>query len=454
MKTVCITLCKDAMSRNIIETEFWSSFRGQTDVRIVFIVEKGKAAYYEEKHKDQNVEVVELAASAATKIQRVLTYFLRVAIKTESVGYYVMRAREDGAISSANAYKKMFLSKVLGDVLWYKRLLRWVFAKTRSHESVTSLFDTYTPDLVFATSVIDFTFDGVVLNEAKRRGVKTVGMTRSWDNLNSHGLVASVPDVFIFQNKYLQSVARDHQDVPLHEQNVVTGLPHYDVYKNPGAVLESREDFFARNNLDLDKKFIFYPAADMHRSEQVFPKIFDELLGSGELCVPSQMIYRMHPSSQVDRSKLPKLKHIIINDVFGERQRGTVTAFDTNHYLNCMYHSDLVINAGSSAAIDAVAFGKPVICLNFDGGVDLPYWFESDRMYDQFSHYIALIKTEGTALVSSREELVVAINEYIQNPDKDSRQRQDLLDLFVEPLDGKAGKRLATVLVKEVGKTV
>ncbi|MFT7507223.1 MAG: hypothetical protein ACI92I_000366 [Acidimicrobiales bacterium] len=450
MKTICVTLCKDVMTRNIIETDFWPLFREHSDARVIFVVEKGKSFYYENKYKNQNLEVIELSSNNCTKVQRILTYFLRVAIKTESVGYYVMRAKEDGSVSNFNAYTKMFLSKILGNKLWYKRLLRWSFSKTRSTEAVVNIFDVYKPDLLFATSAIDFTFDGVMLNEARRRGIRTVGMTRSWDNLNSHGLVASLPDRFIFQNKYLQGVARDHQDVPYSESNVVIGLPHYDIYKHPESIIESREEFFTHNQLDLNKKFIFYAAADMHRSEQVFPQIFDDLLDSGNLSMPSQMIYRLHSSSLVDRSKIPALKHIITNDVFGKRKRDAVTEFDTKHYVNCMFHADIVINAGSSAAIDAVAFGKPVICLNFDGGVNLPYWLQSNRMYDQFSHYMKLVTTGGTLLVHSQEELVVGINAYLENPMKDNEGRKKILELFVEPYDGKSSNRLARIVVEEL----
>lgn len=452
MKTVFITICMDIMRRNIIETDFWRMFRNSTDVRVVFIVEEGKAGHYREHFNEKNVEVWELSSSGSmSTIQRAIFFFMRLAIKTESVAFYVMRAREDGGIGMFDAWFKMSLNRIFADSVWYKRCLRWCFARTTSSLKIKELFETYKPDLVMPLSVISYNFDALVMNEAKRRSIRTVGMTRSWDNLTSHGLVATLPDRFIFQNKFLKEMAHMHQNVSEHGETDIIGLPHYDLYKNPENFLEDRTAFFARVGLDPDKKLIFYVGADMHRSEQAFPSLFEKIIEKGDIIGLIQVVYRPHPSSLVDIEQVGRMRHVILDVVFQKREGGGgATTFDTANYINYLYHADVIVNAASTASIDAAVFGKPAVCLNFDMGAEFPYWLRAERMYDNWTHYIYLVKTGGVRLVHSTKELIEVVNDYLADPSKDVEGRARLLELLVEPFDGGAGKRLAQIMIDEV----
>ena len=56
----------------------------------------------------------------------------------------------------------------------------------------------------------------------------------------------------------------------------------------------------------------------------------------------------------------------------------------------------------------------------------------------------------GVQTPTSMNELVKAINEYLEDPTKDFDGRKRIIEEFVAPLDGKAGERLAKTVVKNI----
>ena len=67
MKTILITVSKDVIRRNILDTNFWSTLVEQnSNSRIVFVVEKGRKEYFRENFSGSNVEVVEYGKEPAS----------------------------------------------------------------------------------------------------------------------------------------------------------------------------------------------------------------------------------------------------------------------------------------------------------------------------------------------------------------------------------------------------
>lgn len=455
MKTVFVTICMDIMRRNIIESDFWREFIDNNDVKVVFIVEVGKGGYYREHFGRDNIDVWELDFKMVTFWQRVHFYFMRFAVNTESMRFYTNRAREDKDITAFDALVKKTIGTLFGGANWYKRLLRSTFAFTRSSDPIMRLYDKHKPDLVMSLSLTNHFFDGIIIHEAKRRGISVVGMPRSWDNLTSHGLASELPEKIILQNEFLKEVAYKHQAISRRMPIDVIGLPHYDLYHSPDKYLEDRTTFFERVGLDPNKKLILYPGSDINLTEHTIPPLFEKFIEEGEIKDLVQVVYRPHPSSPVDLEKIGKMKHVILDDVFEKRRIGKLSpmSFDTTNFINYLYHSDIVINSGSTLSIDAAVFGKPVICINFeDESAKVSYWHSVNRMYDSWTHYIRLVKTGGVRLVNSPDELVTEINAYLEDPKRDEEGRKEILRLFAEPLDGQAGKRLAHIMTEELAK--
>ena len=455
MRTVFVVVSKDIVRRNVLETDFWPKFMAQKGgARVVLFVERGKGTYYREKFSSDNVVVEEFSNQTHRSWSRFLFFLIRTGIRSRSTTVHRWRLYKRGDINLPVTLFRSFISFFFARFAWYKHMLRWLIVHARQPTFVEGCFEKYRPDLVFLTSPLDFAFNDIVSIEARRRGVRIISMMRSWDNLNHHGLLPVVPDRFVFQNIWLKKAAERFQAIDTNSlQTDIVGIPHYDSYKNPQSYLEPREAFFKRMGLDPSKKLIFAGGAEYYYSEDVLPKLLDDLIGSGAIRTPAQAVFRPHPSSMFSSAdyKFSELRHVVPN--VGAPGESPKAFSDTTTFINLLYHAGVTINIASTLSIDAAAFDKPVIAIGFDDPAKrLSYWESVERFNDHFDHQEHLLGTGGARIANSRDELARLINLYLDDPSLDKEGRKKILAEFVEPFDGHAGERLACILAEEVAK--
>jgi hypothetical protein len=455
MKTILVVISKDIVRRNILETEFWPELTARSaGVRIVLCVEQGKGELYREKFQASNLVIEEFRHPAHRPFARAIFFLVRNGIRSKSTTTHRWRLYARGDFSLPITLIRSFLSFFLARFCWYKRLLRWLILKAPQPFVVQHLFDTYSPNLVFITSPVDFAFNDMVSIEARRRKARIISMVRSWDNLSHHGLLAVIPDRFVFQNKWLQESAAMFQCIPSELRRTdPIGIPHYDSYKNPRSLIEGRDAFFKRMNLDPAKKLIFAGGAEYYYSEDALPKLLDGMIESGTIQKPTQVIFRPHPNSMFKNEdyEFSKLKHVTPNvaSVFEDPRSFT----DSRTFVNLLYHSDVTINIASTLSIDAAAFDRPTIAIDFDDPTKkLSYWESVHRFNDHFDHQERLNATSGVRLPDSPEALARDINDYLRDPSLDAAGRRKIIDEFAAPFDGNSGKRLAEVLSDEIAR--
>jgi CDP-glycerol glycerophosphotransferase (TagB/SpsB family) len=307
---------------------------------------------------------------------------------------------------------------------------------------------------LFATSLFNFDFDVLVSREAKKRGIKVVGMIRSWDNFSSHGLLRVIPDVFLIQNDFLIDMAEKYQGI--YRKNVpmkIIGLPHYDEVFNLKEVIEPREKFLSRLNLGPNEKYILYGAMGdflFERESMDMPKIFDNLVEDGSLKV-NKVVYRAHPKFRIESEQ--KLKNVHF-DISGEYVRTAHSGISNNAYLiNSIYHSEVLITGASTMAIDSAIIDKPVICVAFDGLAkdgEVSYYSSVKRFYDLYTHFEELVKTGGVKIAYSKEQMVDFVKKYEDDSSLDREGRMAIKDRFCYRIDGLSSKRLFEYLVEEL----
>jgi hypothetical protein len=249
-KTVFVIISKDVIRRNILDTAFLPTLtNGAPDARIVLVVEKGKKEAYEQKNTAPNVVIEEYERAPFLGRAARLFFFVRSGIRSYSTTFHRWNAYARGRAGFLATFIKSLLSLTLGISDFAKKALRRRLMTLSPPPEIYKLFEMYTPDVVFTPSLIDNDFDVLFALEAKRRKTRLVGMVRSWDNLNHHGLLAVVPDRFIFQNKWLTEAAERFQAIRLEtlEKDIV-GLPHYDIYKKNSSkrwgLIQRRKSFW------------------------------------------------------------------------------------------------------------------------------------------------------------------------------------------------------------------
>lgn len=94
----------------------------------------------------------------------------------------------------------------------------------------------------------------------------------------------------------------------------------------------------------------------------------------------------------------------------------------------------------STIVLEASACGTPSRCVAFD--VEPRPYHQSHVRYVDFTHYKKLQACRGTRIARSMEDLVGAINAYLQNPSLDQEGRERIVSTMYSRLDGHAGERV------------
>lgn len=449
-KRILITVSKDAMRRNILEGDFTDVLLSNPEIDIYLIVDADKRDNYEKQFISERIHVVGYERVLHTGFGKVLNFLLRTGVNSHSMRTYRNRAFARGKASRMSHYTKAFISNTLGRSAFFARVLRSLYLKTKAPKGVLEILDECSPDIVFSLSGIDKDFDAEFCKAAKQRGTKLVGMVRSWDNLNNHGVLPVVPDIFFFQNSFLTEMASSIQGLVLTKiSSKLVGLPHYDTYYEAAKLTLCREDFIGKSGLDPSKKLIVFGGSDFYYSEDIIPKLLNNAVEQGLFADSVQIVFRPHPSRlfPLEAYRLDELEHVTLNDAFS----GLINFTDTDFFLNLLYHADVIVNTASTLSIDAAVLDKPAVCINFDdSNRKLTHYESVHRLYDHFDHYERLVATGGVRTPDTKEKLIADINEYLTDPSLDREGRKKIVDTFVAPFDGRSGERLALELLKEL----
>lgn len=448
MKTIFITVGEPVVARNIIRTRFFPALKGRllADDRVVLIVETKQKGGYADLADGERVVVESLEMPRASRYEKALAFVARNAFSTGTNDVMQRRAYALGE-SSIPPFLKRTLGVVLGSSRTFQDVIRFLELRIVPSREVANLFDRYKPTLVFSTVIVNTAVDVPIVREAKRRNIRVLGMVRSWDNLTSFGFLRFLPDMFLAQNEYIKDMtARLHGMSPARIS--VVGLPHYDLYKDSSLVLP-RESFLAQYGIAPDKKLLVYAAVGdfLFRREAEMADVLERIIAGGSLKYPAAVVYRTHPSFPMPIEKIRALAHVIPDDA-SQKAKG-YDAF--THLINLLAHADVVVTAGSTMMIDAIAMGKPAITCTFDGVSGDSYWFSVARFHDRFTHIVELLKEGGVRLAHSEEELISAINRYLENPSADAVGQKQVVARFIAPYGG-AGERLAECVAAEFEK--
>ncbi len=451
MKTILIVISKDIIRRNILDTDFWPNFISQNkENKIILLVEGDKVAYFQKHFACNNVQVKGYDRVSSRGYNKFVIFLVRTGIKSHSTKLYRMRAYKRGQASLSITFLKELISLTLARMNWYKHFVRYLVFNMNISTSLKEIYDEIKPDLVFVPSLIDNDFDVPVAIEAKKRGIRLVGMVRSWDNLNNHGLLAVIPDRLIVQNVWLKECAEKFQAIKKDFIKDIIGLPHYDRYKNPANLIMPKEEFFLQLGLNINKKLIFLAGFDFYYSEDKLPAVIDDAIEKEDIEGDVQILFTQHPASLFTKKdyNIDKLKHITYLNLFSGKEMGFQDTEQT--FINLAYHADVIVNVASTVSIDAAVFNRPVVCVGFDNPQNkLSYWESASRLFDYFDHYECLVSTGGVKVATTPQNLVFYINEYLKNSNLDKSGRVKILKNFVEPFDGSAAKRLAGILTQE-----
>lgn len=447
MKTIFITISRGSLIRNFFHTGVITRLL-QKGYRIVVLTphykDLGLFAGYENKNL-----FFEPLHTPNIKFERLIIEFLKGAVFNRTV-HFLWRYRLAGTDPRLSLYipRLIFLAP-LRFIPGFKRLIRWIDYILNPQTEHDYLFNKYKPELVFVTSVNSYSDSGLT-KSAKRFGVISVGMPKSWDNL-SKILFNAATDYLLVWSEFMREQAIRYQGYR-RDQIFITGVPQCDIYKQKEHII-SREQFCKQFNFDPNKKIVLYGSCGGGigiNMEADFPEMIQQWINSGKLS-GVQILVRPHIGYKDEAEKFSRLKNypdIVIDNTDTQDSRMS-DRWDPSfnhikHLYNSLYHANVCINIGSTLTLDATACGTPVINIKFDKDPNVAFR-DSVRRLHETDYLIELMKMNTTWIVESLESFLKALQAILeQGETKDTRP---MVDRFMYKNDGLSSERIVDALV-------
>src|SRR3989344_714217 len=193
MKTIFITSFNPFIGRNILFSPVLTTLLKKRDIRVVVFVYDYKAAYFKSV-LPKTIIVHGLPPGAVTREDVFFRNVGQAIVDTSTLRFHSRRLYAENK-NGIRYFGAKLLREIFGHGDFIKRMVRAIDEKliVRSGERFAEFFARYRPDMLFATDMFH-NDDTHFLAEAKKRGVRTIGMIRSWDNITTKGLFRIKPD--------------------------------------------------------------------------------------------------------------------------------------------------------------------------------------------------------------------------------------------------------------------
>jgi hypothetical protein len=357
-----------------------------------------------------------------------------------------------------NSYKFPFSYKGLKNILknLYINLIIFIYnsekglskirEKIAQNERKTKLyFDSLNtlkaenPAMVFCTNQ-RITLAVAPILAAQDLGIPTATVIYSWDNLPKATKIVEADFYFVWSDHMKQELTYYYPHIK-EDRIIITGTPqfesHYDV-----SLLRSKQEFFNQYGLDINKKYICFSGDDVVSSPHDPVYLDDTAKAIRELNKNGYqlgIIFRRCPVDFSDRfdAVLERNKDVItsIAPKWNKISEGWDTILPTKEDLilqmNTIFHTELVVNLGSSMVFDYVAFGKPCAYFNYNVVNDLYIDWSSEKVYN-FIHFKSMPNPMAVFWINGAHEIVNLIQQMLG----DGRKKNlDIAQLWFEKIN-------------------
>ena len=440
MKTIFITSFHSSISRNILQTKVLTLLKER--YRVVLLVPERKVDYFKKEFAGDQV-VVEGVFMLLDSSDLAGRKWALVLLPTGPL-FIKRRAKYD---EDKNFFK--YLAKILPPFLFGRfrfivEALRYFDYKRCASKRFEKLFDKYKPDLVFSTDIQN-EIDVNLLQNAKKIGVRTVGMVRSWDNLTCKGLMRFVPDRLIVENEISKNEAIKYNWVPP-SRIEITGIPRYDQYHAVNWI--SRDDFLGELDFDSNRKTVFYaPIGDRYISDNQLDRLVIETL----LELPLNVLVRLPPNDIVNLEGLRndglgilKIDKPGIRSWLGGTKSNELSLADDIRLRQTLSMADVVVAGPSTILVDGAFLGRPLVAVDFDEKERI--YVDSVRRYYDYDHLRKAIESGGVAMARSRLQLLHHIDELLVEPELYREGRERIVKEQCFTRDAKSSERLTRAI--------
>lgn len=301
------------------------------------------------------------------------------------------------------------------------------------------------PDAIISTRPVD-TMEIELLNAATKLNIHKIMYILSWDNITSKGVFPELADSYFTWGKIMNEELKEYYNVK-EEQIYTTGVTHFDVHANVRNNPPKNNIWLEDLNLDSKKPYIFFTMSASYYApneidiiEWLSSRIEQNTFGDNmQFIIRPHMINLMEEKSEknwIDRLRILVSKRVVVD--FPKSDNSLLTWYMKNDDMlklsNLINGASVCLNSGSTIAIEAIAFNKPVILTMFDIE-EWPVWASVKRIRD-YIHLKKFLSYGAVDVANSLKHMEDLLLEYLNNKNLKEKERKKLLEAECYKVDG------------------
>ena len=258
---------------------------------------------------------------------------------------------------------------------------------------------------------------------AQDLGIPTATFIFSWDKLPK-GTKILETDFYFVWSEHMKSELLNYYPHISEEQIKITGTTQFEPHFQEN-LLVSKEAFLKDHKLDTTKKYICYSGDDITTSPNdpiYLADLAKAIVILNEKGANLAIIFRRCPVDFSNRfdEVLAEFKAIItsINPKWEKKGNSWHSILPTKEDLvlqvNTIFHSELVVNLGSSMVFDYATFAKPCGFINYDvPNIDYPNW--SVKKIYNFIHFRSMPSKDSVFWINSPDEMELIVEKMLSS---------------------------------------
>ncbi|MBL0738891.1 UDP-glycosyltransferase [Flavobacterium sp. GN10] len=285
--------------------------------------------------------------------------------------------------------------------------------KTRFYQDCLQTLQEEKPHFVFCTNQRPVLAIAPIL-AAKELNIPTGTFIFSWDNLPKATMVIETDYYFVWSEHMKEELLKYYPYI-LENQIFVVGTPQFESHFNPDDIID-RIKFFNDHNLDLSKKYICYSGDDFTTCPDDPKYLSDVADGVRRLNEQNNhllgIIFRRCPvdfSTRYDEV-LERNEDLIVPIDPIWKKNGTEwntilpTQEDVKLLTNTIFHTEMVVNLGSSMVFDYACFKKPCAFLKYDVPNKIDMNWSVSKIYN-YVHFRSMPDQNAVIWLNSADEI-------------------------------------------------
>jgi hypothetical protein len=263
-----------------------------------------------------------------------------------------------------------------------------------------------------------------VIKKANKLRINTVGVVFSWDNLPKARLNVRTDKYLVWSQHMKKEMNLYYPEI--NSRNVfITGTPQFEFYENEKSIM-SKSDFCNEYNLDINKPIVCFSGDDERTSPNDPQYLYDIANEINKLPLEEQpqILFRRCPVDFSDRydKVINKFSNLIkiSNPIWKYGDQSDWSSIypkyaDVELLINVVSHCDVVINLGSTMALDFAVYNKPAIYINYHA--ENTNGWSVERLYN-FEHFKSMPSTNSVYWINKKEEILEIVDQAIQKKGK------------------------------------